>query len=139
MQKDIPRKKFLETEFCSSRQNHSRPNSSENCGFGRKSKTQFPKTFFGGYLFAFVEYLCNCSPKIKTKNIKNYSSILAIVNHRNWLDDSPPLIALKISKSAGPGATAQFAHCLILDLSYVPAMSKVPGRLEEMSRFFVRL
>ena len=30
-------------------------------------------------------------PKIKTKNIKNYSSILAIVNHRNWLDDSPPL------------------------------------------------
>ena len=34
----------------------------------------------------------NRSPKIKTKNIKNYSSILAIVNHRNWLDDSPPLI-----------------------------------------------
>ena len=23
--------------------------------------------------------------------MKNYSSILAIVNHRNWLDDSPPL------------------------------------------------
>ena len=39
----------------------------------------------------FVEYLCNRSPKIKTKNIKNYSSILAIVNHWNWLDDSPPL------------------------------------------------
>ena len=39
----------------------------------------------------FVEYLCKRSPKIKTKNIKNYSSILAFVNHRNWLDDSPPL------------------------------------------------
>ena len=37
------------------------------------------------------EDLCNRSPKIKTKNIKNYSSILAIANHRNWLDDSPPL------------------------------------------------
>ena len=24
--------------------------------------------------------------------MKNYSSISAIVNHRNWLDDSPPLI-----------------------------------------------
>ena len=50
------------------------------------------KKILGGYLFVFDEYLCNRSPKIKTKNIKNYSSILAIVNHRNWLDDSPPLI-----------------------------------------------
>ena len=53
--------------------------------------SEFPKTFFGGHLFVFVEYLCNRSSKIKTKNIKNYSSILAIVNHWNWLDDSPPL------------------------------------------------
>ena len=44
-----------------------------------------------GYLFVFVEYLCNRSPRIKTKNIKNYSLILAVVNNRNWLDDSPPL------------------------------------------------
>ena len=51
----------------------------------------FPKLFVGGYLFVFVEHLCNCSPKIKRKNIKNYSSILTIVNHWNWLDDSPPL------------------------------------------------
>ena len=56
-----------------------------------EQNSEFPKTFFGGYLFVFVEYLCNRSLKIKTKNIKNYSSILAIVNHRNWLDDSPPL------------------------------------------------
>ena len=44
------------------------------------------------HLFVFVKYLCKRSPKIKTKSIKNYSSILAIVNHRNWLDDSLPLI-----------------------------------------------
>ena len=49
------------------------------------------KTFLVGYLFVFVEYLCNRSPKIEKKNIKNYSSILAIVNRRNWLDHLPPL------------------------------------------------
>ena len=88
-----PTKVFGNSEFCSSRQNHSRPNSLENCGFGGKNKTQsFQKLFVGGYFFVFVEYLSNRSPKIKTKNIKNYSSILAIVNHRNWLHDSPPLI-----------------------------------------------
>ena len=60
--------------------------------FWREEQTQsFQKLFSGGHLFVFVEYLCNCSPKNKTKNIKNYSSILAIVNHWNWLDDSPPL------------------------------------------------
>ena len=91
--KRYPSKKaFGNSEFCSSRQNLSRPNSLENCGFGGENKTQsFQKLFFGGCLFVFVEYLCNRSPKIKTKNIKNYSSILAIVNHRNWLNDSPPL------------------------------------------------
>ena len=31
---------------------------------------------------------------MKAKNIKNYSSILAMVNHRNWLDDSPPLTSV---------------------------------------------
>ena len=59
---------------------------------------EFLKTFFGGYLFVFVEYLRNRSHKINTKNIKNYSSILAIVNHQNWLDDSPHLTC-QINKS----------------------------------------
>ena len=82
-----PEKVFGNSEFCSSHQNHSSLNY-----FGGKNKTQsFQKTFSGGYLFVFVEYLCNRSPKIKTKNIKNYSSILAIVNQWNWLDDLPPL------------------------------------------------
>ena len=49
-----------------------------------RTKLRVSKNFFGGYVFAFVEYLCNCSLKIKTKKIKNYSSILAIINHRNW-------------------------------------------------------
>ena len=70
MQKDIPRKEFLETQ-------------------------SFQRLFLGGYLFALVEYLCKHNLKIKTKNIKNYSAILAITNHRNWLDDLPPLIASK--------------------------------------------
>ena len=70
-----------------------------NCGFGGKIKTQsFQKLFSGGHLFVFVEYLCKRSPKIQTKNIKNYSSILAIVNHRNWLDDSPPLNSYRQSE-----------------------------------------
>ena len=56
-----------------------------------EQNSEFPKTFFGGYLFAFVKYLCNRNPKIKTKNIKNCSSILTIINHWNWLDGSPPL------------------------------------------------
>ena len=86
-----PKKVFGNSEFCSSRQNHSRPNSLENRAFGGKTKLRVSENFFRGYHFVFIEYLCNCSPKINTKNIKNYGSILAIVNHRNWLDDSPPL------------------------------------------------
>ena len=56
-----------------------------------RTKLRVSKNFLGGYLFVFVKYLWNRNPKIKTKNIKNHSSILAIVNHRNWMDDSPPL------------------------------------------------
>ena len=74
-------------------QNHSSLNYQVHCGFGVKNKTQsFQKIFVGRHLFVFVEYLCKRSPKIKTKNIKNFSSILAIANHRNCLDDSPHLI-----------------------------------------------
>ena len=84
---------FGNSEFCSSRQNHSRPNGLENCGgpnslenwgLGGNIKTQsFQKLFSGGHLFVFVEYLCKRSPEIKTKNTKNYSSILAIESHWN--------------------------------------------------------
>ena len=96
IQKDIPRKKFLETlSFVLP----AKTQFSKLLGllwFWREvQNSQFSKTFFGGYLLVFVEYLCNCSPKFKTKRIKNYSSILAIVNHRNWLDNSRPLRAFK--------------------------------------------
>ena len=91
--KRYPQKKvFGDSEFCSSCQ---KPQFSRLLGllwFWREEQnSEFPKFFFGGYLFVFVEYLCNRSPKIKTKNVKNYNSILVTVNHRNWLDDSPPL------------------------------------------------
>ena len=76
-------------------------NSLENCGFGGKNKNQSFQKLFGGYLFVFVKYLCNRSPKIKTTNIKNCSSILAIVSHRDWLDDSPHLKAVNHPANSG--------------------------------------
>ena len=92
MQKDIPRKKFLETlSFVLPAKTTVGLIVRELWFWREEQNSEFPKTFYGGYLFVFVEYLCNGSHKIKTKNIKNYSSILAIVNHRNWLDDSQPL------------------------------------------------
>ena len=94
----LPKKVFGNSEFCSFRQ---KPQFSKLLGllwfWREKQNSEFPKTFFGGYLFAFIEYLCNRSLKIKTKSIKNYSSILTIINHWNWLDDSTPL---KLSISA---------------------------------------
>ena len=49
------------------------------------------KNLFRGCLFAFVKYFCNHSPKMKTKNFKNYADILilAIVNYLNWMDALP--------------------------------------------------
>ena len=51
----------------------------------------FPKTFGGKYFFVFVEYFCNRSTKMKTKNLKNRILILATANYRHWLDGYPPL------------------------------------------------
>ena len=56
-----------------------------------RSKRRVSKNFFRGDIFLYLlNIFAISSPKIKTKNIKNYSSILAIANHRNWLDDSLP-------------------------------------------------
>ena len=44
-------------------------------GQAEKTGSGFPKTFYGGILFVFVECLCNHSPKIRTKHFKNYISI----------------------------------------------------------------
>ena len=43
---------------------------------------------------------------MKTKNFKNYISILAIVNYQNWLDASPPLISSTRSRNGGKLLTA---------------------------------
>ena len=92
MQKDIPRKKFLETLsfVLPTKTTVLQTTRSIVVLAGRTILKSFQK-LFAGISFAFVEYLCNRSPKIKTKNIKNYSSILAIINHHNWLDNSLPL------------------------------------------------
>ena len=59
-------------------------------GEGGGNKTQsFQKLFSGDIFLYLLNIFANAAPKSKT--IKNYSSILAIVNHRNWPDDSPPL------------------------------------------------
>ena len=59
-----------------------------------RKQIQGNKKLFRGYLLVFFEYLWNRTPKMRTQNFKNYISILAIANCRNWLDASPPLIAL---------------------------------------------
>ena len=45
----------------------------ENSGW--ENRFRVSKTSSGEYLFAFVEYLYNCSPKMKTNNFKTYFSI----------------------------------------------------------------
>ena len=69
MQKDIPPKKVFEnSEFCSSRQNHSRPSSLENCGFGGKNKTQsFQKLFLGDIFLHLLNIFATAAPKLKQK------------------------------------------------------------------------
>ena len=55
-----------------------------------KDTQGFPK-IFGIYLFTFVEFLSNGSPKMKTINFENYIPILTIISYRNWLDPLLPL------------------------------------------------
>ena len=58
------------------------------------------KSFFAGNISLYllntfvIEYLCNRIPKMRTKNLKNSISILAVVNNQNRLDASPPLMML---------------------------------------------
>ena len=47
----------------------------------KKTDSWFPKTFFAGYLFVFVEYFSNRNSKIRKKYCKNYISFLAVVNY----------------------------------------------------------
>ena len=49
---------------------------------GWENKLRVSLNFLGVYLFAFVEYLCNHSLKMRIKNFENYISILTIVNYR---------------------------------------------------------
>ena len=57
-----------------------------------RTKLRVSKNFFRGDIFLYLLNIFAITvPKLKTKNIKNYSSILAFVKHWNWLDDSPPL------------------------------------------------
>ena len=70
MQKDMPRKKFLETlSFVFSAKTAVGLIHQRTVVLAGRTKLRASKNFFGRYLFAFVECLCNCNPKIKTKII----------------------------------------------------------------------
>ena len=56
----------------------------------------FQKLFSGDIFLHLLNIFATAASKLKQKIQKNYSSILAIANHRNWLNDSPPLNVLKI-------------------------------------------
>ena len=43
-----------------------------------KIDSEFPKTFYGEYSFVFVEYFCNCIPKMRAKHFKSYTSTFSI-------------------------------------------------------------
>ena len=63
-----PKKVFGNSEFCSSRQNRSRPNSSENCGFGGKNKTKSFQNLFSGDIFLHLLNICAiAASKLKQK------------------------------------------------------------------------
>ena len=63
--KKISHKKvFGNSEFCFSRQNHSRPNRSENCGFGWKNKTlSFQKLFSGDNFLHLLNIFATAASK----------------------------------------------------------------------------
>ena len=61
-----------------------------------RTKLRVSKNFFRGDIFLYLlNIFATAVPKLKQK-IKNYSSVLAIVNHWNWQDDLPPLILTQI-------------------------------------------
>ena len=61
-----------------------------------RAKLRDSKNFFRGTSFCICRISLQTQPQNQNKKYQNYSSILAIVNHRNWLDDSPPLIVEKV-------------------------------------------
>ena len=76
MRKDIPREKFLETlSFVLPANTKVGVIVQRTVVLAGRTKHRGTKSFFRGiaYLFVFVEYLSNRSPKTETKNIKNYS------------------------------------------------------------------
>ena len=66
-----------------------------------RTKLRVSKSFFRGISFCICWISKQTQPQNQKKNIKTYSSILAIVNHRNWLDDSPPLNKIPARWSSG--------------------------------------
>ena len=89
MQKDITRKKvFGNSEFYSSRLNHSTPNSLENCGFVGKKKLRVSKTFWGDIFLYFMNIFATAAPKLKPKISK-----IIVLRTKCYEQNNPELVA----------------------------------------------
>ena len=71
--------------------NFSKPHPFLEIQAGRKNPGYF-KTFLGDISLYMLNVFATATPKKKQKISKNYLSILAIVNYRNWLNTSPIFI-----------------------------------------------
>ena len=77
MQKDIPLKKFRETlSFVLPAKITVSLIVLRTAVLAGRTKLRVSQNFFRGYLFVFVEYLCNRSTKIKTKTFQKLDGSL---------------------------------------------------------------
>ena len=56
-----------------------------------RTNSRFPKTALGNISLYLLNIFATAGPKSEQKIFKNYISIIAMVNDRNWLKASPPL------------------------------------------------
>ena len=95
IQKDIPGKKFLETlSFVLPAKTTVGLIVKRTVVLAGRTKFRVSKNFLLGEIFLYLLNIFATAlpkPKSKQKISKIIVQILAIVNHQNWLDDSPPL------------------------------------------------
>ena len=63
-----------------------------------ENKFRVVKKFLQGIFLCICLISLQRSPKMRAKDFKNFISILAVVNHQNWLDASPHLTLPRFQK-----------------------------------------
>ena len=97
--KRYPRKKFLETVsfVLPAKTTVGLIHQTTVVLVGRTKLKSFQKLFSGDIFLNLLNIFATAASKLTQKISKIiYSSILAFINHRNWLDDSPPLNTIRI-------------------------------------------